>query len=73
MTARLKLGLLAVRRLIDLVGGGCGLVVADIRPLNPSSHGDLGVPAAGLLGVMACNCSCTSGVCTMKRLFSSGL
>jgi hypothetical protein len=30
----LKLGLLAARKLIDLLGGGCGLTVADIAPLN---------------------------------------
>jgi hypothetical protein len=31
---RLKLGLLAVRRLVDLVGGGCGLAVSFIAPLR---------------------------------------
>jgi hypothetical protein len=30
----LRLGLLAVRKLIDLVAGGCGLVVAHIAPLR---------------------------------------
>ena len=29
-----KLGLLAVRRLLDLVGGGCGLAVSFIAPLR---------------------------------------
>ena len=33
----LKLGLLAARKLIDLLGGGCGLTVADIAPLNPDA------------------------------------
>jgi hypothetical protein len=31
----LKLGLLAARKLIDMVGGGCGLVVSWVFPLNP--------------------------------------
>jgi hypothetical protein len=30
----LKLGLLAARKMIDLLGGGCGLVVSHIAPLN---------------------------------------
>jgi hypothetical protein len=30
----LRLGLLAVRKLVDLLGGGCGLVVSEILPLN---------------------------------------
>jgi hypothetical protein len=33
----LRLGLLAARKLVDLVGGGCGLTVAYIAPLNPDS------------------------------------
>lgn len=33
----LRLGLLAVRKLVDLLGGGCGLVVSDIYPLNPDA------------------------------------
>ncbi len=33
----LKLGLLAVRKMIDLLGGGCGLVVCHIAPLNPDA------------------------------------
>jgi hypothetical protein len=40
----LKVGLLAVRRLVDLVGGGCGLVVADISPLLRDAHKALKVP-----------------------------
>ena len=31
---KLKLGLLAVRKFVDLVGGGCGLVVSFIAPLR---------------------------------------
>ena len=33
----LRIGLLAARKVIDLLGGGCGLVVCDISPLNPHS------------------------------------
>jgi hypothetical protein len=33
----LKLGLLAARKVIDLLGGGCGLVVSDVAPLNPEA------------------------------------
>jgi hypothetical protein len=33
----LKLGLLAVRKMIDLIGGGCGLTVCHIAPLNPDA------------------------------------
>ena len=33
----LKLGLLAVRKMIDLLGGGCGLTVCHIAPLNPDA------------------------------------
>ncbi len=39
-----KLGLLAVRRLIDLLGGGCGLVVARFAPLSPEAAALHGVP-----------------------------
>jgi hypothetical protein len=31
----LKLGLLAVRKMVDMLGGGCGLTVSEIAPLNP--------------------------------------
>jgi hypothetical protein len=41
---RLKLGLLAVRRIVDLLGGGCGLVVSLIAPLDPFAHKSLRVP-----------------------------
>jgi hypothetical protein len=33
----LKLGLLAARKMIDLLGGGCGLTVSRIAPLNPDA------------------------------------
>ncbi len=33
----LKLGLLAARKMIDLLGGGCGLVVSRLAPLNPDA------------------------------------
>jgi hypothetical protein len=33
----LKLGLLATRKAIDLLGGGCGLVASYIAPLNPDA------------------------------------
>jgi hypothetical protein len=39
----LRLGLLAARKVIDLLGGGCGLVVARIAPLQ---HGRLRVPTS---------------------------
>src|SRR4051812_10576743 len=44
----LKLGLLAVRKLIDLLGGGCGLAVSEVLPLNPDAHDLLGVPPSWL-------------------------
>jgi hypothetical protein len=42
----LKLGLMAARKLIDLLGGGCGLVVSWVYPLNPDSD-DFGKVPAG--------------------------
>jgi hypothetical protein len=44
----LRLGLLALRKFIDLAGGGCGLTVTHIRPLDPDAHASLNVPAAWL-------------------------
>lgn len=41
---RLKIGLLAVRKLVDLIGGGCGLVVVDIAPLRQDAAKAIGVP-----------------------------
>jgi len=40
----LKLGLLAVRKMVDLLGGGCGLAVSLIAPLRHDSHSLLRVP-----------------------------
>jgi hypothetical protein len=40
----LKLGLLAARRLIDLLGGGCGLVVSHIAPPNRHAPRLLRIP-----------------------------
>jgi hypothetical protein len=40
----LKLGLLAARKLIDMLGGGCALVVADILPLSPAAYRMLKIP-----------------------------
>lgn len=44
----LRLGLLAVRRLVDLVGGGCGLAVSLIAPLRHRSASVLRVPPTWL-------------------------
>ena len=44
----LKLGLLAARRLVDLLGGGCGLVVSHIAPLRHEAHDMLRVPKSWL-------------------------
>ncbi len=41
----LKLGLLAARKMIDLLGGGCGLVVSRFVPLNPDAGEFSKVPA----------------------------
>jgi hypothetical protein len=41
---KLKLGLLAVRKLVDLIGGGCGLAVSLIAPLRHDAAKLLGVP-----------------------------
>lgn len=40
----LRLGLLVVRKLVDLLGGGCGLTVSEIAPLRPDAHEYLRVP-----------------------------
>jgi hypothetical protein len=44
----LKLGLLAARKMVDLLGGGCGLVVSHIAPLRPDASDMLRVPKAWL-------------------------
>ncbi len=45
---KLKLGLLAVRRLVDMIGGGCGLAVSLIGPLRRDAAKLLKVPKAWL-------------------------
>ena len=42
---QLKLGLLAVRKFVDLVGDGCGLAVSFVAPLRNSAAKMLRVPA----------------------------
>lgn len=42
---KLKIGLLAVRKFVDLIGGGVGLVVSEIAPLRTGAHKVLRVPA----------------------------
>jgi hypothetical protein len=42
----LKLGLLVVRKMVDLLGGGCGLTVCDIAPLNADAYDRLKVPCS---------------------------
>jgi hypothetical protein len=44
----LRLGLLAARKLVDLLGGGCGLVVSHIAPLRHDAHDMLRVPKSWL-------------------------
>jgi hypothetical protein len=44
----LKIGLLALRKMIDLLGGGCGLTVCRPAPLNPNARELLRVPASWL-------------------------
>src|SRR5262249_25298849 len=44
----LRLGLLAVRKRTDLVGGGCGLVVRHLAPLRHDAHAVLRVPGSWL-------------------------
>jgi hypothetical protein len=41
----LRIGLLAARKLIDLLGGGCGLAVSWVYPLNPDADEFRKVPA----------------------------
>jgi hypothetical protein len=40
----LRLGLLAARKMVDLLGGGCGLVVSHIAPLRHDAYDMLRVP-----------------------------
>ena len=44
----LKLGLLALRKSIDMLGGGCGIVAADIQPFGPPAADWLRVPTSWL-------------------------
>jgi hypothetical protein len=44
----LKLGLLAARKMVDLLGGDCGLVVSHIAPLRPDAYHMLRVPKTWL-------------------------
>jgi hypothetical protein len=44
----LRLGLLAARKMVDLLGGGCGLVVSHVAPLRPDAHELLRVPKSWL-------------------------
>jgi len=44
----LRLGLLAARKMVDLLSGGCGLVVSHIAPLRPDAHKILRVPKSWL-------------------------
>ena len=41
----LRLGLLAARKMVDLLGSGCGLTVAEVLPLDPRAYDLVGVPA----------------------------
>jgi hypothetical protein len=40
----LRLGLLALRKAVDVLGGGCGLAVCNIAPLDPDAYEHIGVP-----------------------------
>lgn len=42
----LRLGLLALRRTADLLGGGCSLVASRILPLSPDGADEVRVPAS---------------------------
>jgi GNAT superfamily N-acetyltransferase len=44
----LRLGLLAVRKLVDLLGCGCGLAVSHVAPLRADAHDILRVPPSWL-------------------------
>ena len=44
----LRLGLVAIRKAVDLLGGGCGLTVCAPAPVNPTSVDMEGIPAAWL-------------------------
>jgi hypothetical protein len=42
----LRLGLLAARKMVDLLGSGCGLTVAEVLPLNPEAEEVAGIPGS---------------------------
>jgi hypothetical protein len=44
----LRLGLLAARKMVDLLGGGCGLVVSHVAPLRHDAWDMLRVPKSWL-------------------------
>jgi hypothetical protein len=44
----LRLGLLAARKAVDLLGGGCGLCACYVSPLSPEAAEELRVPASWL-------------------------
>lgn len=46
----LKVGLLAARKMIDLLGGGCGLVVSHVAPLNADATEFRKVPPGWIPG-----------------------
>lgn len=45
---KLRLGLLAVRKVVDVLGGGCGLAVSLIAPLRPDAAELVRVPPSWL-------------------------
>lgn len=45
---KLKLGLLAVRKLVDLIGGGCSLAVSLMAPVRADASKIVGVPQSWL-------------------------
>ncbi len=60
----LKLGLLTARKMVDLLGGGCGLVVSHIAPLRPDAYRILRVPKTWLPRQRS-----VKGVVTLRRYF----
>lgn len=44
----LKLGLVAIRKAVDLLGGGCGLTVCQPAPVHPESFDMIGIPGTWL-------------------------
>ncbi len=50
---KLKLGLLAVRKMVDMIGGGCGLAVSLIAPSGGMRRSYSGYRGAGSHGIWA--------------------